>query len=121
MFILHLNHSHGIEFIFFKVLAFVRTDKGNNSPHRADCHVCKCLLGFHTKAEQSDLMGLWAYLPCSKIPTREGAVNFLPIRGLYDCEYELASKEWIKPNFVQFFLVQNSFVRTEKPTCNTFI
>ena len=51
MFILHLNHSHGIEFIFFKVLAFVRTDKGNNSPHRADCHVCKCLLGFHTKAE----------------------------------------------------------------------
>jgi len=51
MFILHLNHSHGIEFIFFKVFAFVRTDKGNNSPHRADCHVCECLLEFRTKAE----------------------------------------------------------------------
>ena len=71
--------------------------------------------------QQSDLMGLWTYLPCSKIPTREGAVNFLPIRGLYDCEYELASKEWIKSNSVQFFIVQNSFVRTEKPSCNTFI
>ncbi|WVZ00867.1 hypothetical protein V8G54_026936 [Vigna mungo] len=38
-----------------EVFAFVRTDKGNNSPHRADCHVCECLLEFRTKAEQSDL------------------------------------------------------------------
>jgi len=51
MFILHLNHSHGIEFIFFKVFALVRTNKGNNSLHKADCHVCKCLLEFRTKAE----------------------------------------------------------------------
>lgn len=65
-------------------------------------------------------MGLWAYLPCSKIPAPERAVNFLPIRGLYDCEYQLAIKEWIKPHSVQF-LVQNIFVRTQKPSCNTLM
>lgn len=66
-------------------------------------------------------MGLWAYLPCSKISTPARAVNFLPIWGLYDCEYSLVSKEWTKPNSVQFFLVKNSFVRTQKPSCNTCI
>ena len=30
-------------------------------------------------------------------------------------------KECIKPNYVQFFLLQNSFVRTQKPSCNSFI
>ncbi|KAK6646067.1 hypothetical protein PHAVU_L006243 [Phaseolus vulgaris] len=46
-----------------EVFAFVRTDKGNNSPHRADCHVCECLLEFRTKAEQSDLRSgrQWVY------------------------------------------------------------
>ncbi|TKY48411.1 PGR5 protein 1B [Spatholobus suberectus] len=38
-----------------EVFAFVRTDKANNSPHRADCHVCECLLEFRTKVEQSAL------------------------------------------------------------------
>ncbi|KAK7325017.1 hypothetical protein VNO77_29033 [Canavalia gladiata] len=36
-----------------EVFAFVRTDKADNSPHRADCHVCECLLEFRTKVEQS--------------------------------------------------------------------
>ncbi|KAG4972371.1 hypothetical protein JHK82_038041 [Glycine max] len=38
-----------------EVFAFVRTDKANNSPHRADCHVCECLLEFRTEVEQSAL------------------------------------------------------------------
>nr|KYP58530.1 hypothetical protein KK1_013942 [Cajanus cajan] len=38
-----------------EVFAFVRTDKANNSPHRADCHVCECLLEFRTKVEQPAL------------------------------------------------------------------
>ncbi|KAG4945246.1 hypothetical protein AAZX31_15G036500 [Glycine max] len=38
-----------------EVFAFVRTDKANNSSHRADCHVCECLLEFRTKVEQSAL------------------------------------------------------------------
>ncbi|KAL2332140.1 hypothetical protein Fmac_019721 [Flemingia macrophylla] len=38
-----------------EVFAFVRTDKANSSPHRADCHVCECLLEFRTKVEQSAL------------------------------------------------------------------
>ncbi|XP_004486996.1 uncharacterized protein [Cicer arietinum] len=36
-----------------EVFAFVRTDKANNSPHRAQCHVCECLLEFRTEVEQS--------------------------------------------------------------------
>lgn len=36
-----------------EVFAFVRTDKANNSPHRAKCHVCECLLEFRTEVEQS--------------------------------------------------------------------
>lgn len=38
-----------------EVFAFVKTDKANNSPHRADCHVCECLLEFRTKVEQPAL------------------------------------------------------------------
>ncbi|CAJ1946755.1 unnamed protein product [Sphenostylis stenocarpa] len=38
-----------------KVFAFVKTDKADASSHRADCHVCECLLEFRTKVEQSDL------------------------------------------------------------------
>ncbi|XP_054812745.1 uncharacterized protein LOC129313552 isoform X2 [Prosopis cineraria] len=36
-----------------EVFAFVRMDKARDSPHRADCHVCGCLLEFHTQVEQS--------------------------------------------------------------------
>ncbi|KAA8543864.1 hypothetical protein F0562_021959 [Nyssa sinensis] len=36
-----------------EVFAFVRSDRSNNSPHRADCHVCDCSLEFRTKVEQS--------------------------------------------------------------------
>lgn len=36
-----------------EVFAFVRSDHSNNSPHRADCHVCECSLEFRTKVEQS--------------------------------------------------------------------
>ncbi|XP_052188551.1 PGR5-like protein 1B, chloroplastic [Diospyros lotus] len=36
-----------------EVFAFVRSDQSNNSPHRADCHVCECSLEFRTKIEQS--------------------------------------------------------------------
>ncbi|KAK7272063.1 hypothetical protein RJT34_28440 [Clitoria ternatea] len=46
-----------------EVFAFVRTDKANDSPHRADCHVCECLLEFRTKVEQpaSRLGRKWVY------------------------------------------------------------
>ncbi|KAI4322136.1 hypothetical protein L6164_021856 [Bauhinia variegata] len=35
------------------VFAFVKTDRASDSPHRADCHVCECLLEFRSKVEQS--------------------------------------------------------------------
>ncbi|XP_058780281.1 uncharacterized protein LOC131653949 [Vicia villosa] len=35
-----------------EVFAFVKTDNAN-SPHRAKCHVCECLLEFRTEIEQS--------------------------------------------------------------------
>ncbi|KAI4334532.1 hypothetical protein L6164_019214 [Bauhinia variegata] len=46
-----------------EVFAFVKTDGANDSPHRADCHVCECLLEFRTKVEQSasGLGGRWVY------------------------------------------------------------
>lgn len=34
-----------------QVFAFVKSDQSNDSPHRADCHVCESLLEFRTKAE----------------------------------------------------------------------
>lgn len=36
-----------------EVFAFVKPNQTNNSPHRADCHVCECLLEFRTKVERS--------------------------------------------------------------------
>ncbi|XP_014520375.1 PGR5-like protein 1B, chloroplastic isoform X1 [Vigna radiata var. radiata] len=36
-----------------EVFAFVRMDRNIESPHRADCHVCECVLEFRTKVEQS--------------------------------------------------------------------
>ncbi|PON75556.1 PGR5-like A protein [Parasponia andersonii] len=36
-----------------EVFAFVKSDQANDSPHRADCHVCESLLEFRTKAEKS--------------------------------------------------------------------
>ncbi|KAF7805448.1 PGR5-like protein 1B, chloroplastic [Senna tora] len=36
-----------------EVFAFVRMDRASDSPHRADCHVCECLLEFGTQVEQS--------------------------------------------------------------------
>ncbi|CAJ1933126.1 unnamed protein product [Sphenostylis stenocarpa] len=36
-----------------EVFAFVRMDRNIESPHRADCHVCECILEFRTKVEQS--------------------------------------------------------------------
>ncbi|XP_044505989.1 PGR5-like protein 1B, chloroplastic [Mangifera indica] len=46
-----------------EVFAFVKSDQTNNSPHRADCHVCESLLEFHTKVEQpsSRLGRQWVY------------------------------------------------------------
>lgn len=46
-----------------EVFAFVKSDQSNNSPHRADCHVCECLLEFRTKAEKSisPLGRRWVY------------------------------------------------------------
>ncbi|KAL6203276.1 hypothetical protein ACLB2K_026977 [Fragaria x ananassa] len=46
-----------------EVFAFVKTDQSNNSPHRANCHVCECLLEFRTKAEKSPspLGRRWVY------------------------------------------------------------
>ncbi|TKY67356.1 PGR5 protein 1B [Spatholobus suberectus] len=34
------------------VFAFVNMDRNIDSPHRADCHICECLLEFRTKVEQ---------------------------------------------------------------------
>ncbi|XP_011035296.1 PREDICTED: PGR5-like protein 1B, chloroplastic isoform X1 [Populus euphratica] len=39
-----------------EVFAFVKSDQSNNSPHRADCHVCESLLEFRTKVEVIDLL-----------------------------------------------------------------
>ncbi|XVE59264.1 hypothetical protein DITRI_Ditri05aG0032000 [Diplodiscus trichospermus] len=36
-----------------EVFAFVKSDKFNDSPHKAECHVCECTLEFRAKAEQS--------------------------------------------------------------------
>ncbi|XP_077238994.1 PGR5-like A protein [Tasmannia lanceolata] len=36
-----------------EVFAFVSADQSNQSPHRADCHVCECSLEFRTKVEES--------------------------------------------------------------------
>nr|GEU74268.1 PGR5-like protein 1B, chloroplastic isoform X1 [Tanacetum cinerariifolium] len=36
-----------------EVFAFVTSKPFNNSPHKADCHVCGCLLEFRTKVERS--------------------------------------------------------------------
>ncbi|GMY10891.1 PGR5-like protein 1B, chloroplastic isoform X1 [Fagus crenata] len=46
-----------------EVFAFVKADQSSNSPHRADCHVCECLLEFRTKVEQtvSRLGRGWVY------------------------------------------------------------
>ncbi|XVF46525.1 hypothetical protein PTKIN_Ptkin03bG0034000 [Pterospermum kingtungense] len=46
-----------------EVFAFVKSDKFNDSPHRAECHVCECTLEFRAKAEQSvSRMGRrWVY------------------------------------------------------------
>lgn len=46
-----------------EVFAFVKSDQSNDSPHRADCHVCESLLEFRTKAEKtiSPLGRRWVY------------------------------------------------------------
>ncbi|EXC10675.1 hypothetical protein L484_025257 [Morus notabilis] len=46
-----------------EVFAFVKSDQSNDSPHRADCHVCESLLEFRTKAEKtiSPLGRRWIY------------------------------------------------------------
>ncbi|RXI04357.1 hypothetical protein DVH24_038631 [Malus domestica] len=46
-----------------EVFAFVQSDQSNNSPHRANCHVCECLLEFRTKVEKSvsPLGRRWVY------------------------------------------------------------
>ncbi|KAF3454690.1 hypothetical protein FNV43_RR05138 [Rhamnella rubrinervis] len=46
-----------------EVFAFVKSDEPSNSPHRADCHVCECLLEFRTKFEKSisSLDRRWVY------------------------------------------------------------
>ncbi|XP_071698641.1 uncharacterized protein [Rutidosis leptorrhynchoides] len=36
-----------------EVFAFVKSNTFNNSPHKAECHVCECLLEFRTKVERS--------------------------------------------------------------------
>ncbi|XP_022732539.1 PGR5-like protein 1B, chloroplastic isoform X1 [Durio zibethinus] len=36
-----------------EVFAFVKSDKFNDSPYRAECHVCECALEFRAKVEQS--------------------------------------------------------------------
>ncbi|KAK8697790.1 hypothetical protein V6N13_113926 [Hibiscus sabdariffa] len=36
-----------------EVFAFVKSEKFNGSPHRAECHVCDCTLEFRAKTEQS--------------------------------------------------------------------
>ncbi|KAL5169368.1 hypothetical protein HKD37_11G031283 [Glycine soja] len=69
-----------------EVFAFVRMDRNIESPHRADCHVCECILEFRTKVEQSvSRFGRqWVYghiylVSLRQIPTPITAVNFLPI------------------------------------------
>ncbi|KAI9081807.1 hypothetical protein K1719_036069 [Acacia pycnantha] len=56
-----------------EVFAFVRMDRASDSPHRADCHVCECLLEFHTQVEPSvsRLRRKWVY----------GRINLVSLRG----------------------------------------
>ncbi|KAK7262472.1 hypothetical protein RJT34_30045 [Clitoria ternatea] len=56
-----------------EVFAFVRMDRNIDSPHRANCHVCDCLLEFRTKVEQSNsrLGRQWVY----------GRIYLVSIRG----------------------------------------
>ncbi|KAK9055355.1 hypothetical protein SSX86_026438 [Deinandra increscens subsp. villosa] len=46
-----------------EVFAFVKSNQFNYSPHKADCHVCGCLLEFRTKVERSIAMPekKWVY------------------------------------------------------------
>uniref|UniRef100_A0A6N2L936 Uncharacterized protein n=1 Tax=Salix viminalis TaxID=40686 RepID=A0A6N2L936_SALVM len=44
---------HSREHAQIVVFAFVKSDQSNNSPHRADCHVCESLLEFRTQVEQT--------------------------------------------------------------------
>ncbi|XP_050204041.1 PGR5-like protein 1A, chloroplastic [Mercurialis annua] len=46
-----------------EVFTFVKSNQSNNSPHRADCHVCESLLEFRTKVERtgSRLGKQWVY------------------------------------------------------------
>ncbi|KAJ9548800.1 hypothetical protein OSB04_021343 [Centaurea solstitialis] len=37
-----------------QVFAFVKSNQFNNSAHKAECHVCECLLEFRTKVERSN-------------------------------------------------------------------
>jgi len=71
--------------------------------------------------QQSDLRWVYGRIYLVRRSEAKESRKFSSHQGLYDCEYELASKEWIKPKSVQFFLVHNSFVRTQNPSCNTFI
>ncbi|KAK9075786.1 hypothetical protein SSX86_004115 [Deinandra increscens subsp. villosa] len=41
------KHRHGE----IEVFAFVKSNHFNTSPHKAECHVCECLLEFRTKVE----------------------------------------------------------------------
>lgn len=36
---------------YLQVFAFLKAEKSNHSPHRADCHVCGSRLEFQTKVE----------------------------------------------------------------------
>lgn len=36
-----------------EVFAFMKSNQFTNSPHKAECHVCECLLEFRTKVERS--------------------------------------------------------------------
>ncbi|KAK7312468.1 hypothetical protein VNO77_36351 [Canavalia gladiata] len=61
-----------------EVFAFVRMDRNVDLPHRADCHVCECLLEFRTKMEQSvsRLGRQWVY----------GRIYLVSLRGRSRCQ-----------------------------------
>lgn len=49
-----------------QVFAFVKSNQFGNSPHKAECHVCECLLEFRTKVEVN-FVKLYLFSCCKKI------------------------------------------------------
>ncbi|KAI3786986.1 hypothetical protein L1987_41114 [Smallanthus sonchifolius] len=53
MLVMMLGSMIGYPVASLLVFAFVKSNQFNNSPHKAECHVCECLIEFRTEVEHS--------------------------------------------------------------------